>query len=127
MPRKNNMNASEGSLPALRRSTRKRLMPPTTVISSSSPSAKKFCKLPVSSLPVPPPTLLTLPHYVMSRLLLCLDVNSLENLSATCSHFDQFNAGQFLTSINLPFPISFIKEVNINGIEKVEAGKQEEQ
>jgi len=114
------MNASEESLPAPRRSKRKRSMPLTfgSVISSSFPSAKKSCKLPVSSLPVPPTTLLTLPHCVMSRLLLCLDVESLENLSATCSHFDQLIAGKFLTSINLPFPISFIKEVNTNGIEK---------
>jgi len=40
-----------------------------------------------------------------------LDVNSLENLSATCSYFDQLIAGRFLTSIDFPFPMNFIKEI----------------
>eukprot|EP00092_Neocalanus_flemingeri_P008963 GFUD01009644.1.p1 GENE.GFUD01009644.1~~GFUD01009644.1.p1 ORF type:complete len:460 (+),score=96.16 GFUD01009644.1:81-1460(+) len=100
--------------PVLRRSSRKRSMPPafSSVFTSPPPSAKKSRKdAKVPSPPVAPPTLLTLPHCAISRLLLCLDVDSLERLSATCSYFDQMIAGKFLLSISFPFPVSFIKEV----------------
>eukprot|EP00092_Neocalanus_flemingeri_P015690 GFUD01016984.1.p1 GENE.GFUD01016984.1~~GFUD01016984.1.p1 ORF type:complete len:457 (-),score=113.51 GFUD01016984.1:76-1446(-) len=98
----------------LRRSTRKRSMPPgfTSMFSSPPPSAKKSRKAPkVPPLPVIPPTLLTLPYCAISRLLLCLDVASLENLSATCYYFDQLIAGKFLLALHFPFPVGFIKEV----------------
>eukprot|EP00092_Neocalanus_flemingeri_P016609 GFUD01017970.1.p1 GENE.GFUD01017970.1~~GFUD01017970.1.p1 ORF type:complete len:455 (-),score=89.61 GFUD01017970.1:131-1495(-) len=100
--------------PVLRRSSRKRSMPPgfSSVFTSPPPSAKKSRKdAKVPSPPVAPPTLLTLPHCAISRLLLCLDVDSLERLSATCSYFDQMIAGKFLLSISLPFPVGFIKEL----------------
>ena len=65
------------------------------------------------------PTLLTLPYCVVKYLLLYLDVESLENLSQTCSYFDQMIAGKFLTSIDFPFPAEFIREVNgTDGIDK---------
>eukprot|EP00092_Neocalanus_flemingeri_P034451 GFUD01037461.1.p1 GENE.GFUD01037461.1~~GFUD01037461.1.p1 ORF type:complete len:451 (+),score=91.58 GFUD01037461.1:87-1439(+) len=100
--------------PILRRSSRKRSKPPafSSMFTSPPPSAKKSRKdAKVPSPPVAPPTLLTLPHCAISRLLLCLDVDSLERLSATCSYFDQMIAGKFLLSISVPFPVSFIKEV----------------
>jgi len=51
--------------------------------------------------------------------LLCLDVVSIENLSATCSYFDQLISSKFLTSVNLPFTLSLINEVvSTNCLEK---------
>jgi len=100
--------------PVLRRSTRKRSLPKAlaTVFASPPPSAKKSRKALVPSPPpAPPPTILTLPLCAITRLLLCLDVDSLENLSATCSYFDQLIAGRFLPSIDFPFSVNFIQEV----------------
>ena len=93
---------------SLRRSTRKRSIP---AAQDCPQSAKKSHKATAPSTPAPPPTLLNLPLCAITRLLLCLDVNSLENLSATCSYFDQLIAGRFLTSIDFPFPMNFIKEI----------------
>jgi len=97
----------------LRRSTRKRSIPSTfnSVFSSPPPSAKKARKKLVSP-PFNPPTLLSLPYCAISKLLQCLDVDSLENLSSTCYYFDQLIAGRFLLSIDFPFPVSFLHEVN---------------
>jgi len=39
------------------------------------------------------------------------DVDTLENLSATCSYFDLLISGRFLTSINFPFNVDFNAEV----------------
>jgi len=52
-----------------------------------------------------------LPRTVLARLLLFLQVDSLENLSLTCSLFDRMINGRFLTSIDFPFHSSFIKEL----------------
>jgi len=98
----------------LRRSTRKRPVPAslTSVFCTPPSSAKKSRKITqVPSPPVPAPTLITLPYVVIAKLLLYLDVDALENLSDTCSYFDQMIAGRFLTSINFPFPVDFISEV----------------
>ena len=57
--------------------------------------------------------LTSLPRLVLMKLLQFLDVNSLENLSATCLLFDQLIAGEYLTSINIPFPTDFLRELNI--------------
>ena len=53
----------------------------------------------------------SLPTLVLSRLLQFLDVESLENLSATCSMFDQLIAGQYLTSLSIPFSPEFVSEM----------------
>ena len=91
----------------LRRSARKCSMPS---VSRNPPPAKKLRKVtPIPSQPAP--TLITLPYVVTTKLLLYLDVETLENLSLTCSFFDQMIAGKFLTSINFPFPADFISEV----------------
>ena len=77
---------------------------------SNPPPAKKLRK--VTHIPSQPvPTLTTLPYVVTTKLLLYLDVETLENLSSTCSFFDQMITGKFLTSINFPFPVDFISEV----------------
>jgi len=105
----------------LRRSTRKRSNV-SSVFSSPPPSAKKARKIvqtPPVSPPVPPPTLLSLPYCAIIKLLLYLDVDSLENMSSTCSYFDLLIAGRFLLSIDFPFPVDFIKEVtNVDTLEK---------
>jgi len=105
----------EDTKQVLRRSARKRSVP--GVISPTN-SAKKSRKSQVLS-PKPPHTLLTLPYCTISRLLLHLDVDSLENLSSTCCYFDQLIAGRFLPSIDFPLPVNIIKELmNTNHIEK---------
>ena len=55
--------------------------------------------------------LTNLPNLVLSKLLQFLDVKSLENLSATCSLFDQLIAGQYITSISIPFSPEFVEEM----------------
>ena len=55
--------------------------------------------------------LTNLPHLVLFKLLQFLDVQSLENLSATCSLFDEMIAGQYLTSISIPFSPEFVREM----------------
>merc|ERR1719186_2573534 len=97
----------EDSTPVLRRSVRKRSNPAAV---SPVTSAKKPRK---SQVPLPklPPTLLSLPYCAISRLLLHLDVDSLEHLRATCSYFDQLIAGRFLPSIDFPLTVDVINEV----------------
>jgi len=93
-----------------RRSNRKRRI----IIPSPQSFAKKFKKSSSASVPPSPvsvTTLTTLPYVVTRKLLLCLDVDSLENLSKTCSYFDQFISGRFITSLDFPLPLSFITEV----------------
>ena len=104
----------------LRRSTRKRTVPASlsSIFCTPPPSAKKSRRK-ISSPAVPAPTLITLPYVVTNNLLLYLDVDTLENLSKTCSFFDQMIAGRFLTSIDLPFSLDFISEVrNTDRLEK---------
>ena len=74
------------------------------------PTPTKKCRKLYNSDPVKP-TLLNLPYCAINTLLLFLDVDSLENLSKTCSYFDEMIAGKYLTSINFPFPADFIKEI----------------
>ena len=56
-------------------------------------------------------SLTRLPNLVLLNLLRFLDVKSLENLSATCSFFDQLIAGKYLTSLSIPFSPEFVKEM----------------
>jgi len=91
-----------------RRSRRKRRIPSTRTF------AKKFKKSSSSSASSSPalvPTLTTLPYVATRKLLLYLDVDTLENLSKTCSYFDQLISGRFITSLDFPLPLSFITEV----------------
>ena len=105
----------EDSTPVLRRSVRKRSNP-AAASPMSSPKKPRKSQVPLPKLP---PTLLSLPYCAISRLLLHLDVDSLENLSATCYYFDQLIAGRFLPSIDFPFSVNVLKEVmNTNQIEK---------
>jgi len=101
-----------------RRSNRKRRI----IIPRTQSFAKKFKKSSsssVSSSPVWVPTLITLPFVVTRKLLLYFDVDTLENLSNTCSYFDQFISGRFITSLDFPLPLSFITEVaTISRLEK---------
>jgi len=48
---------------------------------------------------------------VTRKLLLYLDVDTLESLSETCYFFDTFIAGQFVTSVNFPFSSEFTAEL----------------
>jgi len=50
------------------------------------------------------PSLDTLPYVVIRSLLLFLDVDSLENLSSTCSLFRYFVTEKFITSLDLSYP-----------------------
>ena len=100
----------------LRRSSRKRAIAGSlsSVFATPPPSAKKSKKTkpaPAHTSSQPAPTLTTLPHVVTERLLLYLDVETLERLSATCFYFDQLIAGRFLTSIDIPFHVDFNAEV----------------
>jgi hypothetical protein len=90
-----------------RRPNRKCLMPS---VSSNPPPAKKLRKV-TDILSQSDPTLTTLPYVVTTNFLLYMEVETLENLSSTCSFFDQMIAGKFLTSINFPFRVNFISEV----------------
>ena len=96
------------SAQSIRRSTRKRSLSfATGGAASSAKRSKKGTKTPSPTAP----TLTTLPYYVTESLLLYLDVDTLENLSATCTYFDQLLAGRFLLSISFPFPEDFLAEL----------------
>ena len=74
---------------------------------------------PVPTVRDPPPSFLDLPKLAMERILGLLDVDSMENLSQTCSYFDQLICGNFITSLNFPFDESFIQEIHMaKSIEK---------
>ena len=60
--------------------------------------------------PKPKPTLLSLPFLVQAKLIQYLDVDSVDNLSKTCSHFDLLNNGSYLPSISIPFDDAFLLE-----------------
>ena len=119
--------------PILRRSTRKRSKimenpfptPPSTNKKKGKekiPRESKKSKQEPHNLiltPKPPPTFLTLPDLVLKKLLLFMDVRSMENLSRTCSHFDLLINGNYLTSLSVPFDAHFMKELyQTNIIEK---------
>ena len=111
-PRRSPKKSSQ--VQGLRRSSRKRAIPSSlsSVFATPPPSAKKSKKTkPAHTSSQPAPTLTTLPHVVTERLLLYLDVETLERLSATCYYFDQLIAGRFLTSIDVPFRFDFNAEV----------------
>ena len=78
---------------------------PSTDASIPSPPGKKYRKMtnydtdPVSN--SSPNSLDTLPYVVNRSLLLYLDVESLENLSSTCSLFQNLVAEKFITSLDL--------------------------
>jgi len=93
-----------------RRSNRKRRI----IIPSTQTFAKKFKKSSSSSVSPSPAlvtTLTTLPFVVTRKLLLYFDVDTLENLSKTCSYFDQLISGRFITCLDFPLPLNFINEV----------------
>jgi len=117
IPGNMNLESNEGTLsqrsaqtyqiPMLRRSNRKR----TATSSNLTPVKKsKKSKTPFSS-SVRTTSLTTLPYLVTRKLLLYLDVQTLENLSGTCFYFDQLISGRFLTSLDFPLSLSFINEV----------------
>jgi len=63
--------------------------------------------------------LTSLPRLVLEKLLQFLDVPSLHSLSVTCSLFDQLIAGQYIISMNIPFPTEFLSELkSVSSIEK---------
>jgi len=107
----------ESPVQVLRRSTRKRPIPleVDAIFATPPPSTKKSRKqvnTTLASLPLTPvPTLTTLPYVVTMKLLLYLDVGTLERLSTTCLYFDEMIAGRFLTSIDFPFHMDFSAEV----------------
>ena len=70
----------------------------------------------LNSLIEPKPTLLTLPYLVVQTLLSHLDVTSLEQLSKTCSFFDQLINGKYLTSLCVPFDAHFLKEISTTNV-----------
>ena len=65
--------------------------------------------------PKPKPTLVSLPFLVQAKLLQYLDVDSVDNLSKTCSHFDLLINGNYLPSISIPFDDAFLLEVQGTG------------
>ena len=65
--------------------------------------------------PKPKPTLVSLPFLVQDKLLQYLDVDSVDNLSKTCSHFDLLINGNYLPSISIPFDDAFLLEVQGTG------------
>merc|ERR1719228_2225147 len=98
----------------LRRSTRKRPTHPSfsSVFETPPLSSKKSRKTTSTCFSTnPDATLITLPSLVLKKLLLYLDVDTLESLSNTCSFFDSLIAGRFLTSINFPFSSEFTAEL----------------
>jgi len=118
MPVNKNLEITDGALlqetnqilTIPRRSNRKRriIIPSTQTFAKKS---KKSSSSSVSPSPVSVPTLITLPFVVTRKLLLYFDVETLENLGNTCSYFDQFISGRFITSLDFPLPPSFITEV----------------
>jgi len=116
MSANNNSEVTEGALSQEtnqtliipRRSNRKRRI----FIPSTQTFAKKFKKTSSTSVsPVSAPTITTLPYVVIRKLLLYFDVDTLENLCETCSYFDQFISGRFITCLDFPLPLNFINEV----------------
>ena len=107
--------------PTVKRSTRRAKK---TLESASKPQTKSVPQKLVLPQPVPiirepPPSFLDLPKVAMERILGLLDVDSMENLSQTCSYFDQLICGNFITSLNFPFDESFIQEIHMaKSIEK---------
>ena len=103
----------------LRRSKRKRSIARTesSVYKTSAKEIKRSRTALQSTIPTP--SLSTLPYVVVKKLLLYMDVNTLESLSGTCSYFDGLISGRFLTSIDFPLPQDFISEVaTTNRLEK---------
>jgi len=118
MPVNKNSEVTEGALSQEtnrilvipRRSSRKRrsIIPSIQTFAKKS---KKSSSISVSPSPVSVPSLTTLPYVVKRKLLLYLDVDSLENLSKTCSYFDQFISGRFITCLDFPLPLNFLNEL----------------
>jgi hypothetical protein len=57
--------------------------------------------------------LLDLPVEVLERLLLCLDVSSLQRLSVTCRLLHQLTAGRHILHLQFPFTDAFLAEINL--------------
>ena len=55
--------------------------------------------------------MMSLPEEVQLKLLSYLDVSSLESLAATSSQFDLLIQGRYLTSLVIPFDLSFLREI----------------
>ena len=62
------------------------------------------------------PTLLTLPYLAVQTIFSHMDVTSLEQLSKTCSFFDQLINGKYLTSLCVPFDAHFLKEISTTNV-----------
>ena len=95
---------------------------PSTDASIPSPPGKKYRKMtnydtdPVSN--SSPNSLDTLPYVVNKSLLLYLDVESLENLSSTCSLFQNLVAEKFNTSLDLACPEFFTQLMESDAFNK---------
>ena len=75
----------------------------------------KALKVVVNRLPIPykgPLGLNEMPALVLTKMLQFLDVNSLENLAATCVFFNQLVATRGVTSLDLPFSAKVITDMN---------------
>ena len=94
----------------------------SSVLANLASSKKKLKMTRARKELAPPETLafLGLPYDVLDYLLQFLDVQTLEALGSTCSHFDLMINGRYLTSVRLPFRMdgSFMKE--IEGSEVIE-------
>jgi len=105
---------------SLRRSCRKRRVSSScSAFCTPPPSEKKRRRVKRSFAspavtPKLPPLVISLdklPRPVLARLLGFLQVDSLENLAATCSTFDQMINCRFLSSLDFPFHSSFLREL----------------
>jgi len=115
VPTPSRTSSQEDYTLVLRRSSRKRPLPAAVNHNSSPKNPRKSIVPPPKS----PPTLLTLPYCAISRLLLHLDVYSLEDLSATCTYFNKLIAGRFLLTIDFPFSAHILKQIlSLNRIKK---------
>ena len=113
--RKRKIEVEEKPTPVLRRSLRLRnaMKEESSIFETPPPSTKKPRK---SRVPViqsvssqitktvsksitPPQTLMSIPYELQDYLFRYLDVEALEALSATCSHFDLMIKGRYLISI----------------------------
>ena len=83
---------------------------------SSKDSVTQTPKSKLNFLIEPKPTLLTLPYLAVQNIFSHMDVTSLEQLSQTCSYFDQLINGKYLTSLCVPFDAHFLKEISTTNV-----------
>ena len=123
--RKRKVEVEEKPTPVLRRSLRLRnaMKEESSIFETPPPSTKKPRKSRVTVIQsvssqitrtvsnTPPQTLMSIPYELQDYLFRYLDVEALEALSATCSHFDLMIKGRYLTSLSLPLDTVFLQEL----------------